>query len=399
MGPSQRRSSPEFPLWESSVQNAALGKLTLTGSPCPSPNLLMTAANEKPAERKDMGGGVCCLFLSLDGGGAGGRLPGPTVTPGPLDDSGRLSGPSVRLAGRPKQEPQPGAGAGVTLSFPLSADRPPPCLGMPTPGRLVNHPGGNDRNSSCRGGEKAQRIIPPGSSWLRVPQDIRQPGPTDGNLAAGAAGRPTVPEHSSTQPPPADPSQSVDSICGHSRTQEDYSAAAGSSLRVHAVRFGPGQELLGSLQAFVEERRTPSAVHHHLRWQRHQGNAPAGQRHGNQQERDLTKNLIRKPRTFDPVTPPCELLIISAFLLQVLHLSGRFEIVSLVGTLNRDAHLHISLSDAEGRTVGGHVLGDLEVFTTAEVVVGEAADLQFSREMDERTGFPELVVQPALTEP
>lgn len=76
----------------------------------------------------------------------------------------------------------------------------------------------------------------------------------------------------------------------------------------------------------------------------------------------------------------------------MLRLSGRFEIVSLVGTLNPDAHLHVCLSDGEGRTVGGHVLGDLEVFTTAEVVVGEAADLRFSREMDERTGFPELVV-------
>lgn len=76
----------------------------------------------------------------------------------------------------------------------------------------------------------------------------------------------------------------------------------------------------------------------------------------------------------------------------MLHLSGRFEIVSLVGTLNPDAHLHVCLSDGEGRTVGGHVLGDLEVFTTAEVVVGEAADLRFSREMDERTGFPELAV-------
>ncbi|XP_041832282.1 bifunctional protein GlmU-like isoform X2 [Melanotaenia boesemani] len=78
---------------------------------------------------------------------------------------------------------------------------------------------------------------------------------------------------------------------------------------------------------------------------------------------------------------------------QVMHLSGRFEIVSLVGTLNQDAHLHISLSDLEGRTIGGHVLGGLEVFTTAEVVIGEAVDLHFSREMDERTGFPELVVQ------
>ena len=79
---------------------------------------------------------------------------------------------------------------------------------------------------------------------------------------------------------------------------------------------------------------------------------------------------------------------------QVIHLSGRYEIVSLVGTLNPDAHLHICLSDAEGHTVGGHVLGDLELFTTAEVVVGEAADLLFTREMDDRTGFPELVVKP-----
>lgn len=82
---------------------------------------------------------------------------------------------------------------------------------------------------------------------------------------------------------------------------------------------------------------------------------------------------------------------------QVIHLSGRYEIVSLVGTLNRDAHLHISLSDAEGRTIGGHVLGDLEVFTTAEVVIGEAADLLFIREMDDQTGFPELVVGPRST--
>lgn len=78
---------------------------------------------------------------------------------------------------------------------------------------------------------------------------------------------------------------------------------------------------------------------------------------------------------------------------EVVHLSGRFEIVSLVGTLNPDAHLHMCLSDKEGKTVGGHVLGDLEVFTTAEVVVGEAVDLQFTREMDVGTGFPELVVK------
>ncbi|TKS75363.1 hypothetical protein D9C73_010477 [Collichthys lucidus] len=141
------------------------------------------------------------------------------------------------------------------------------------------------------------------------------------------------------------------------------SAGAGSSLQVHAIRVGPGQELLGSLQAFVEER--------HLR-------APfiitcVG---------SVTKATLRLANATATNTN------------EVIHLDGRFEIVSLVGTLNPDAHLHISLSDVVGKTIGGHVLGGLEVFTTAEVVIGEAVHLKFTREMDVRTGFPELVVRP-----
>ncbi|XP_041832280.1 bifunctional protein GlmU-like isoform X1 [Melanotaenia boesemani] len=140
------------------------------------------------------------------------------------------------------------------------------------------------------------------------------------------------------------------------------SSGTGSCLQVHAVRIGPGQELLGSLQAFVEQRRlqAPFII------------TCVG---------SVTKATLRLANAMATNTN------------QVMHLSGRFEIVSLVGTLNQDAHLHISLSDLEGRTIGGHVLGGLEVFTTAEVVIGEAVDLHFSREMDERTGFPELVVQ------
>ncbi|XP_028252355.1 uncharacterized protein LOC114428275 [Parambassis ranga] len=140
------------------------------------------------------------------------------------------------------------------------------------------------------------------------------------------------------------------------------SVGAGSSLQVHAVRFGPGQELLGSLQAFVEKRglRAPFII------------TCVG---------SVTTAKLRLANATATNTN------------QVMHLSGRFEIVSLVGTLNPDAHLHICLSDGEGRTFGGHVLGDLEVFTTAEVVLGEAVDLTFSREMDGRTGFPELVVR------
>ena len=37
--------------------------------------------------------------------------------------------------------------------------------------------------------------------------------------------------------------------------------------------------------------------------------------------------------------------------------------------------------------------GDLEVFTTAEVVLGDCGGARFVREFDSRTGFPELRVE------
>jgi predicted DNA-binding protein with PD1-like motif len=78
----------------------------------------------------------------------------------------------------------------------------------------------------------------------------------------------------------------------------------------------------------------------------------------------------------------------------VLERSEKFEIVSLTGTFNRGGcHLHTSLSDMKGETIGGHLLG-MKVFTTAEIVITECVDLSFSRPFDERTGFGELAVGP-----
>ncbi|KAL8594388.1 hypothetical protein ACOMHN_032975 [Nucella lapillus] len=75
--------------------------------------------------------------------------------------------------------------------------------------------------------------------------------------------------------------------------------------------------------------------------------------------------------------------------------NGPFEIVSLVGTLSGKAgHLHISLSDNKGLVIGGHVVGDLIIHTTAEVVIGECEGLKFEREKDRETGFHELAVYP-----
>jgi len=43
--------------------------------------------------------------------------------------------------------------------------------------------------------------------------------------------------------------------------------------------------------------------------------------------------------------------------------------------------------------IGGHIIGGLYVFTTAEIVIGECSDLTFTREHDDSTGFLELVVK------
>lgn len=77
-----------------------------------------------------------------------------------------------------------------------------------------------------------------------------------------------------------------------------------------------------------------------------------------------------------------------------MSLDGKFEIVSLVGTLSAGGHLHASLANDRGEVLGGHVLGEMVVYTTAEVVIGECSDLVYSRELDKRTGFKELVVSP-----
>jgi predicted DNA-binding protein with PD1-like motif len=75
-------------------------------------------------------------------------------------------------------------------------------------------------------------------------------------------------------------------------------------------------------------------------------------------------------------------------------LTGPFEIVSLTGTFSADGpHLHISISDASGRTHGGHLAEGTLVYTTAEVVVGELAGARFSRRIDPATTYKELVIE------
>lgn len=77
----------------------------------------------------------------------------------------------------------------------------------------------------------------------------------------------------------------------------------------------------------------------------------------------------------------------------VVEFKGPFEIVSLTGTLSvAGIHLHISFSDNEGRVFGGHLMDGCEIYTTGEVILLESTTLQFTREMDEHTGFKELII-------
>ena len=72
-------------------------------------------------------------------------------------------------------------------------------------------------------------------------------------------------------------------------------------------------------------------------------------------------------------------------------LAQKFEVLGLSGTLSHyGAHLHVTLGDALGRVLGGHLLDGSLVYTTAEIVLGLLPDTEFRRTLDPATGYAEL---------
>jgi uncharacterized protein len=133
----------------------------------------------------------------------------------------------------------------------------------------------------------------------------------------------------------------------------------GSNARVHVFRVLPHQDLKKAIAAFTATRKISACVmltcvgsleQYHLRF----ANEKSGSR-----------------------------------------AKGYFEIVSLTGTFSHShGHLHISIADSNGKTLGGHLLDDNLVYTTAEVALAELPDLEFDRQMDPTYGYAELVVKP-----
>jgi uncharacterized protein len=74
--------------------------------------------------------------------------------------------------------------------------------------------------------------------------------------------------------------------------------------------------------------------------------------------------------------------------------TGHFEIVSLTGTLSTNgSHIHISISDSSGKTIGGHLLPGCKIYTTAEIILQSSDAYEFSREKDGTTSWEELQVK------
>jgi len=93
------------------------------------------------------------------------------------------------------------------------------------------------------------------------------------------------------------------------------------------------------------------------------------------------------------ITFPSKLFILTLYCyLFSLH-NQRFEIIGLTGTFSRNegCHVHISLADSKGNAIGGHLI-DGTIFTTCELVLGTAKDVEFRRTMDTNTGYNELEV-------
>jgi predicted DNA-binding protein with PD1-like motif len=128
-------------------------------------------------------------------------------------------------------------------------------------------------------------------------------------------------------------------------------------MQNYTFRLSPGQDLFDSIEAFVMEKQVKA------------GCILSG-------VGSLTHAALRLAnREF-----------ISDF-------EGHFEIVSMTGTVSiYGSHLHISISDGDGRTTGGHLGPGCKIYTTAEIVIAVFEDVIYKREFAEDSGYEELVV-------
>lgn len=75
--------------------------------------------------------------------------------------------------------------------------------------------------------------------------------------------------------------------------------------------------------------------------------------------------------------------------------TGDLEVLCLSGTLGMDGmHLHLTVADRDGRTLGGHLLEGCVVRTTLELTVQEIGGVRMLRVHDPASGYDELEPTP-----
>lgn len=134
-----------------------------------------------------------------------------------------------------------------------------------------------------------------------------------------------------------------------------------NSVEMHALRLRPGMDLKKEMAQFVASNQLQSAS---------------------------ISTCVGSLR---------ELTIRPANQKELLHLRGHYEIVSLTGTFadhGKNNHIHISVSDSTGNTIGGHLVDGNIIYTTAEIVLLNNKGMNFTRVIDPETTFYELEVLP-----
>ncbi|CAD8068348.1 unnamed protein product [Paramecium sonneborni] len=133
-----------------------------------------------------------------------------------------------------------------------------------------------------------------------------------------------------------------------------------SQIRSHSLRFHPNQNIVKELQLYIEINQIKAAS-----------------------ISTCVGSLLKCSIRF--ANQP-----------EFKEINGHFEIVSLVGTISvYGQHVHISLSDSEGKMIGGHLPfydNECIIYTTAEIVLLEHLETIYARKLDPTYGYQELYI-------
>ena len=110
-------------------------------------------------------------------------------------------------------------------------------------------------------------------------------------------------------------------------------------------------------------------------------------------EKFTKENNIKAGVIVSGVGSLLEVVIRNAGAKKIIKIKKNLEITSITGTLSLNGiHVHISVSDASLKTYGGHLEEGSLIDTTAEIVILELVSYKFKREIDNKTGYKELVI-------